>query len=166
MMATQTQLTWYGQSSFKIVTPTGKVLLIDPWLTNPVFDKGKEELDALERVDCIFLTHGHGDHVGNTVEIGKKTKAKLVTILELAGAMKSVMGYPGELAETETTGHIGGRINLLNGEITAMFVPAMHGSGVSKDDSLPPIYGGPATGVVISLRDGPTIYHTGDTDLF
>ena len=43
-----TQLTWYGQSAFKIVTPGGKVLLVDPWLTNPVFERGKDEIDALK----------------------------------------------------------------------------------------------------------------------
>ena len=56
-MATQTQLTWYGTSAFKIVTATGNVLLIDPWLTNPVYDRGKEEIAALKRVDFILVTH-------------------------------------------------------------------------------------------------------------
>src|SRR4029434_10645393 len=74
----ETQLTWYGQSAFKIVTPAGKVLLIDPWLTNPVYDKGRDELSSLKDVDLILVSHGHSDHVGNAVEIGKKTRAKLV----------------------------------------------------------------------------------------
>jgi hypothetical protein len=56
-MATQTHVTWYGQSGFKIVTPGRKVFLIDPWLMNPVFDKGKDELAKLKDVDLILLTH-------------------------------------------------------------------------------------------------------------
>jgi L-ascorbate metabolism protein UlaG (beta-lactamase superfamily) len=87
-------LTWYGQSAFKITTGSGKLLLIDPWLTNPVFARGKEELAALEHVDLILLTHGHSDHVGNAVEIGKRTGATLVSNFELNAAMISVLGYP------------------------------------------------------------------------
>ena len=81
-----TQLAWYGQAAFKIVTSSGNVLLIDPWLTNPVFEKAKEEIAALDRVDFIVLTHGHSDHVGDAVEIGKRTRAKLVTTFDLSAA--------------------------------------------------------------------------------
>src|SRR5947199_6358493 len=84
----QTGLTWYGQSRFRIVTPGGKVLLVDPWLTNPVFEKGKDELAALKHVDLILLSHGHSDHVGNAVEIGKKTGAKLVANFDLSSDRK------------------------------------------------------------------------------
>jgi L-ascorbate metabolism protein UlaG (beta-lactamase superfamily) len=160
-----TQLTWYGQSGFKIVTPTGKVLLVDPWLINPVFDRGKEEIAALTKVDLILLSHGHGDHVGNAVEIGKKTRAKLVGTFDLNAAVTRVLGYPAELAD-ETTGHFGGTLNLLGGEVAVTFVPAWHGAGVQKDENSPPVYGGNPSGLVIALRDGPTFYHTGDTDLF
>src|SRR5437868_13125599 len=113
----QTQLTWYGQSGFKIVTPSGKTLLIDPWLTNPVFEKGKDTLAALKDVDLILLSHGHSDHVGNTVEIGKKTGAKLVANFDLSAAVVSVLGYPAKQADSDTTGHIGGQLTLLGGEV-------------------------------------------------
>lgn len=53
----QTQLTWFGQSAFKIVTPVGNVLLIDPWLQNPKNPNGKEDVANLKRVDFLFLTH-------------------------------------------------------------------------------------------------------------
>jgi L-ascorbate metabolism protein UlaG (beta-lactamase superfamily) len=162
----ETQLTWYGQSGFKIVTPGGKILLIDPWLTNPVFENGKETLAALKDVDLILLSHGHSDHVGNAVEIGKKTRAKLVATFDLSAAMVTALGYPSELADSETTGHYGGTLNLLDGEVSVTFVPAWHGSGVTKDDNSPPIYGGNPSGLIVALRNGPTFYHTGDTDLF
>src|SRR6266480_969857 len=162
----ETQLTWYGQSAFRIVSPAGKVLLIDPWLTNPVFDRGKEEIAALAHVDLILVTHGHSDHVGNAVEIGRKTRAKLVATFDLSAAMVAGLGYPSELADSDTTGHFGGTLDLLNGEVAVTFVPAWHGAGVETDESSPPVYGGTPSGLVIAIRNGPTIYHTGDTDLF
>jgi L-ascorbate metabolism protein UlaG (beta-lactamase superfamily) len=165
-MTTQTQLTWYGHAAFKITTPAGNVLLIDPWLTNPRFEKGETELAALSRVDLICLTHGHSDHVGNAVEIGKRTGAKLVANFDLSAAMISVLGYPEEQAGNDTTGHFGGQLSLLDGDVRVCFVPAWHGSAVSKDDKSPPVYAGNPSGLVIGLHDGPTIYHTGDTAFF
>ena len=161
-----TQLTWYGQAGYKVTTPGGKNFLIDPWLDNPVFPKGKEEVAAMKNIDLILLTHGHGDHVGESVEIGKKTKAKLVANVDLAAAMVTVLGYPADQAGSETIGHIGGQLNLLDGEVKVCFVPAMHGSTVRKDQDSPPVAAGMPTGLVISVRNGPTIYHTGDTGFF
>lgn len=166
MTRMQTQLTWYGQSAFKIVSPSGKVLLVDPWLTNPVFENAKEELAALKHVDLILITHGHGDHVGDSVEIGKRTRAKLVATFDLADAMVKHLGYPADLAEGETVGHFGGELSLLDGEVKVLFVRAHHGSGISADEKSAARHGGAPAGFVITIRGGPTIYHTGDTDLF
>ena len=161
-----TRLTWYGQSGFKIATPSGKVLLVDPWLTNPVFEKAKDELAALKHVDLILVTHGHSDHVGDAVEIGKRTRAKLVATFDLADAMVKHLGYPAELAQADTIGHFGGELTLLDGDVKVLFVRAHHGSGVSPDDQSGAKYGGAPGGFVITIRGGLTIYHTGDTDLF
>lgn len=161
-----TQLTWYGQSAFKIVTPAGNVLLIDPWLTNPKNPNGEKDLESLERVDLIFLTHGHSDHVGQTVEIGKKTGAKLVAGLDLATALTTKLGYPKEQAQMDSTGLFGGEISLLDGEVTSTLVRAIHGTGLQENGEPLLVYAGDPSGFIIAVRDGPTFYHTGDTDLF
>ena len=161
-----TQLTWYGQSAFKIVTPGGKVLLLDPWLSNPVFKNAKQEIAALKQVDLILITHGHSDHVGDAVEIGKNARAKLVATFDLADAVVKHLGYPADLAQTDTIGHFGGELTLLDGEVKVAFVRAHHGSGVATDDQTGLRHGGAPGGFVITIRGGPTIYHTGDTDLF
>ena len=161
-----TQLTWYGQSAFKIVTPDEKVLLVDPWLSNPVFENAKREIAALKDVDLILITHGHSDHVGDAVDIGKRTGAKLVATFDLADALVKHLGYPAEQAQTETVGHFGGELTLLDGQVKVLFVRAHHGSGVSADEKSGARHGGAPGGFVITIRGGPTIYHTGDTDLF
>jgi L-ascorbate metabolism protein UlaG (beta-lactamase superfamily) len=166
MINMATQLHWYGQSAFKIETRGGNILLIDPWLTNPKNPTGKDDLKELKRADLIFVTHGHSDHVGDAVEIAKKTGAKLVAGLDLATAMTTVLGFPSKQAEMNTTPLCGGEVSLLDGELTVRLTPAFHGSGLGKDDDATPVYAGQPNGMIIALRDGPTIYHTGDTDVF
>jgi L-ascorbate metabolism protein UlaG (beta-lactamase superfamily) len=162
----KTLLTWYGQSAYKIVTPGGKTLLIDPWITNPINPNAEKDLAALTRVDAIFLTHGHGDHLGETIAIGKKTGAKLVATMDLAVALTKLLGYPTEQASVETTGFFGGTVPILDGDVISTLVPAIHGGAIAKDDSVTPFIASPASGVVIEVKNGPCIYHTGDTDVF
>jgi L-ascorbate metabolism protein UlaG (beta-lactamase superfamily) len=80
--------------------------------------------------------------------------------------MVKLFGYPPELAEADTIGHFGGELNLLDGDVKVLFVRAHHGSGITIDETSGARYGGSPGGFVITIRDGPTIYHTGDTDLF
>src|ERR1044072_7128069 len=166
VISMDTKLTWYGQSAFKIVTPSGKVLLVDPWLSNPVFQNATAEIAALKHVDLILITHGHSDHVADAAGIGKKTGAKLVATFDLADAIVKQLGYPADQAEGDTVGHFGGELTLLDGEVKVAFVRAHHGSGIAADDRHGLRHGGTPGGFVITIRGGPTIYHTGDTDLF
>lgn len=170
LAAGKTELTWYGHSAFKIVTPTGKVVLFDPWLTNPANKSGKEDVDKLDKVDLILLSHGHNDHIGNSVEIAKKTGAKLVSTFDLMKAMVQYRGYPKEQALPANTGNVGGELTLLDGDVKVAFIPAVHGSTIEEAETLAHpgtlhAAGNPG-GFLVSVRDGPTIYHTGDTDVF
>lgn len=167
---TATQITYYGHSAFKIVTPSGKVLLIDPWITNLANPNGEKDLESLTRVDLILLTHGHGDHVGNMVQISKKTGAKLVTTPELMKAAVLHSYYPVDNTSDALTGAFGGELSLLDGEVTVRFVPAVHGGSMEiAEGSMMPrslVYAGWPSGFYINVKNGPRIYHTGDTDLF
>ena len=159
-----TELLWYGQSAYKLTTPSGKVLLIDPWITNPLNPNGDEDLANLDQVNLILVTHGHGDHVGNAIEIAQATQAKLVSTADLGRALIAA-GYPEELYEPNTRGNFGGEISLLDDEVKVAFIPAVHSSAIGTDGN-PAAYAGNPGGFFISVTDGPAIYHTGDTDLF
>ena len=166
--ATKSQLTWYGQAAFRLVTPSGKVLLIDPWITNPLNPNGKQDLADLKKVDLILISHGHSDHVGDAVEIAKRTKAKLVTSFDQAQAYTRYLGFPSEQVGVDSAGNVGGTLVFFDGEVKITLVNAIHGSTLSakeKGGDMPYPAGNPI-GFVIAVRSGPTIYHTGDTDEF
>ncbi|MGB6822223.1 MAG: MBL fold metallo-hydrolase, partial [Candidatus Acidiferrales bacterium] len=74
------KLTWLGHATFKVTTPSGKVILVDPWVDgNPVCPKAAKKLT---RVDTVLITHGHGDHIGDVVKIEKRFKPQVISIYE------------------------------------------------------------------------------------
>ena len=162
----ETKIHWYGHSAVKIETPSGGVILIDPWLKAPS-NPDKEAIAGLGRVDYILITHGHFDHVGNAVEIGKKTGAELITTADLTRNLVAVEGYPKD--KTGKNAYTGGTVALPKAGARVTFVNAVHGSNLllSKPPENGPVTlpGGNPVGFVIEIEGGPTIYHTGDTDV-
>jgi L-ascorbate metabolism protein UlaG (beta-lactamase superfamily) len=156
----KTEFTWYGHAAFVVKTPGGTVIAIDPWLSNPK-DPDKQAAQKLEKVDYILVSHGHADHVGDAVAIGRRTGAKLVTSFELGNALVAA-GYPKESANMQTLGNMGGAVEA--GDATVIMVPAAHSSSFTDDKGVTHPAGNPL-GFVIKVKGGPTIYHTGDTDV-
>jgi L-ascorbate metabolism protein UlaG (beta-lactamase superfamily) len=164
-----TKVYFYGHVAFRIETPSGGVILIDPWLTAPT-NPEKDSVAKLGKVDYIFLTHDHRDHVGESVEIAKKTGAVLAAPYGLSFNMKSVLGYPEKQATTATAGNVGGTYDLANIGVKATVVNAIHGSELTLENQPAgqpsAIASGNPVGYVLEIKDGPTIYYTGDTDLY
>lgn len=173
--AADTKLTWHGHATFSVVTPSGKVLVIDPWFKgNPKNPNGATDnpYQGVERVDFILLTHGHFDHVADATPLGKKTGASLVTNFDLGKQMVKLMGYPEEKASIMTLMNIGGEIPIADGEVTVAMTEAKHSSGLGNpfagdsEDAPANVYAGNPAGFVLRIKDGPTIYHSGDTSYF
>ena len=171
--AQETKLKWFGHAAFSITTPNGKVLLIDPWIKNPSNPEAKDNKDpwvALAKVDYILITHGHRDHVGDAVEIANKTGAMLICNSELAANLVKLNDFPKKQAETDNIMGIGGEIQIADGEVTVAMTPAVHSSSVFNPKAGPNeperAYGGNPAGFVIAIKNGPTIYHSGDTAYF
>jgi L-ascorbate metabolism protein UlaG (beta-lactamase superfamily) len=145
-------LTWLGHASFRLDTPGGKRIYVDPFLSNPKCPDSEKEP---ERIDVIAVTHGHSDHVGETVELAKKFKPEIVAIVELKswlGKQGAPVGEMPGLNKGGTYEAAGCRFTLVN---------AFHTS--SSDDGA---YLGEPAGIVLELEDGRSIYFAGDTCVF
>lgn len=148
--------TWYGHSAFRIETG-GSVIMIDPFLSgNPSFDG--DAAKAGEGATHVVLTHGHDDHIGDTVDICRANGAQLVANFEIC----TYLGGKG--VDDCNPGQPRRRVDC--GDFEVAFVPAWH-SSASIVDGVPVYLGNPA-GVVIlpKAEDEPVVLHMGDTDIF
>ncbi|MDI7260880.1 MAG: metal-dependent hydrolase [Thermodesulfobacteriota bacterium] len=150
----EVKVTYLGHAAFKLVSPKGVVIYVDPFLSgNP---KTPPEMKTVEKADLILVTHGHGDHVGDTLAIAEKTNAKVIAMPELGRYLtrkgaKNVVGM-----------NKGGTVNSHGIAIT--MVHALHSSSVTEGDQV--IYTGDPVGFVIRFENGFTLYHAGDTGVF
>lgn len=146
--------TYLGHSAVRIDLPTGEVVLIDPFLEgNPRCPEAAKHPD---RVDAILITHGHGDHLGDALALGRRHRPKVVATFEICA-------YLAAKGLERTSGmNVGGSQDVLGMRVTQ--VQALHTSSIAEGDRL--IYGGAATGFVIRMPGGYTVYHAGDTALF
>jgi L-ascorbate metabolism protein UlaG (beta-lactamase superfamily) len=148
------KITWYGHSLFRLDF-AGKAVLIDPFITgNPGFEGRRE--DVIDGVSHILITHGHGDHVGDTVAIAKETGATVVTNYDLCMYLATQGIQAFEYMNTGGTADCGG--------FSVTLVRADHSAGLVEAGVAFPL--GSANGIIVKAPGEPTIYHMGDTDIF
>jgi len=149
------RITYYGHSTFALTTASGQVALIDPWvMTNPVCP---EALKKVTRLDAIFLTHAHTDHLGNLLALAKQHKPKIVTTFEtylwLESKATGAKCLPGNKGGSQQVG-----------DFAVTMTHAFHSNSI--EDHGQRIYGGEAGGYVVRLPGEVTVYHAGDTAVF
>jgi L-ascorbate metabolism protein UlaG (beta-lactamase superfamily) len=147
------QLTWLGHSAFHLATDSQSILIDPFWTGNPSFPTGYE--DGVDKVDTIVLTHGHEDHLGDTVRLATKYGATVVAQYEIC------MFVNGQGVQNLQPMNTGGTIEQAG--VRYSMVPAFHSSAIIQDGT--PVTMGDPAGIVIRA-DGRSIYHTGDTALF
>lgn len=145
-------LTWLGHASFRLDSPGGKRVYVDPWLDNPKCPESEQEP---ERIDVIALTHGHSDHVGETVALSKKFEPTVVAMIELKSWIKKQGGTVDDLPGPNKGGTVEAE------GISFTLTNAFHSSSSDDGDYL-----GEAAGIVVRLENGRAIYFAGDTCVF
>jgi L-ascorbate metabolism protein UlaG (beta-lactamase superfamily) len=158
--AAEVEMQFYGNQHFRLTSPGGKVILINPWI------KGNKDapfgVDHYKKgeVDLILVTAGHGDDMGQAVEIAANTGAAVFAPAELGGWMAGKIAEMGGSKSQVYGGAISGRYQL--GDITVQMLQALHGTGISAAGGR---YGGFAAGYLITFENGLKVLMAGSTGL-
>ena len=148
------KITWFGHATFRLDF-ADKVVLIDPFFTgNPAWQGDRDK--AVEGATHILITHGHGDHIGDAVEIAEETGATVVTNFDLC------MFLATKGLKTFDPMNTGGTVD--QGGFTVTMVRADHSAGLVEAGVAYPL--GSANGLIVKAPGEPTVYHMGDTDVF
>ncbi len=150
------EMTWLGHATFRFVTADGTVVYVDPWLEDNPGCPPQERRP--ERVDAILLTHGHFDHLGDTVALAERFSPQIYCVYETFLWLDR-QGVPYVNGLTH-----GGTVEVPGG-VSATLVRAVHSGGIQLPDNTV-VYGGEPGGWVLDFSDGPTVYHAGDTMVF
>lgn len=175
--AAKAEVLWLGQAATRITTLTGKVIVVDPYLShNPKTPAEWRNLDKLGKVDVILVTHAHGDHVGtlgrtdafsDAAELARRTGAR---VFGPAGLIQIMIDLGWLSAEQAIRFAKGGTVTPLGPGVKITQVRAEHSSEltlvdpVTKKSTTYP--GGEPAGFIIELENGFKLYHMGDTGLF
>lgn len=163
----QAELLWYGQSAFRLITLSGKVIVIDPWiLKNPKTPANLKDLDRMGKVDLVIVTHGHWDHIADAPEIARKNNVPLWGPGDLNQTLTLLGVLPAQqLPRFNKGGTInpfpGVKITAVHAEHSSIYVAVNPATG--EEQAYP---GGEPIGFIIELENGFKIYHAGDTGLF
>jgi L-ascorbate metabolism protein UlaG (beta-lactamase superfamily) len=158
------KMQFFGNQHFRFVSPGGKVILINPWIKGNKDFPHKIDFYKKGEVDLILPTSGHGDDQGQSVEIAKRTGAKIFVVSELGKIMTKRLVKMGGKKNQVYRGAISGRMKL--GGITVQIMHSQHGTGSrSPKGRLDDLYGGPAAGFLITFEDGLRVYMAGSTGL-
>ena len=164
----KTEILWLSQAGFRIKTPGGKIILIDPWITGgpKTPPQYKNDLAAIGPIDVLLVTHAHVDHIGDAPALAKMNNTKLYGPADMVTPLITLGVLPADLGHRfNKTGSVtpipGIKVTAVQAEHSSLLV--MKNPNTEKMESHP---AGEAVGYIIELENGYKIWHMGDTGLF
>ncbi len=149
------RITYMGHATFRLTTPGGEQILIDPFLTdNP---QTPEDLKEVQELDTMLITHGHFDHFADAIPVAQQTGATVVSNFEIFSYLQAKGVENGMPIQKGGTAQVGGVM------VTATH--AFHSSSIAEEDGSI-VYGGEPVGYILEFESGFKLYHAGDTAIF